>query len=71
MTPHYDSDVPVQYGSWAEYDVMRPWSIAEKNATALAAVFLSNCHANSFRKEVRVTLRGSKFSTINHSESRL
>ena len=54
MTPHYDSDVPVQYGSWAEYDIMRPWSSEEKNATALAAIFLSNCRANSFRKEVRV-----------------
>ncbi|CAI7795909.1 unnamed protein product, partial [Closterium sp. NIES-53] len=24
MTVHYDSDVPVQYGSWEEYDIMRP-----------------------------------------------
>ncbi|GJP46431.1 hypothetical protein CLOM_g5718, partial [Closterium sp. NIES-68] len=47
MTVHYDSDVPVQYGSWEEYDVMRP----AVNKTAMAAAFISNCHANNFRLE--------------------
>ncbi|CAI5483749.1 unnamed protein product [Closterium sp. Yama58-4] len=49
MTVHYDSDVPVQYGSWEEYDVMRP--PVNKTASALAAAFISNCNANSFRLE--------------------
>ncbi|CAI5535437.1 unnamed protein product [Closterium sp. Naga37s-1] len=49
MTVHYDSDVPVQYGSWEEYDVMRP--PVNKTSSALAAAFISNCHANSFRLE--------------------
>ncbi|CAI5954209.1 unnamed protein product [Closterium sp. NIES-65] len=49
MTVHYDSDVPVQYGSWEEYHVMRP--PVNKTASALAAAFISNCHANNFRLE--------------------
>ncbi|CAI5461618.1 unnamed protein product [Closterium sp. Yama58-4] len=49
MTVHYDSDVPVQYGSWEEYDVMRP--PVNKTASALAAAFISNCRANNFRLE--------------------
>ncbi|CAI5496293.1 unnamed protein product [Closterium sp. Naga37s-1] len=49
MTVHHDSDGPVQYGSWEEYDVMRP--PVNKTASALAAAFISNCHANSFRLE--------------------
>ena len=52
MTVHYSSDVPVQYGSWAEYDIMRPWALANKTATALAAAFISNCAANNFRNAV-------------------
>ncbi|CAI5952829.1 unnamed protein product [Closterium sp. NIES-65] len=49
MTVHYDSDVPVQYGSWEEYHVMRP--PVNKTASALAAAFISNCRANNFRLE--------------------
>lgn len=52
MTVHYNSDVPVQYGSWAEYDIMRPWSLADKTADSLAAAFISNCAANNFRNRV-------------------
>ncbi|CAI5501777.1 unnamed protein product [Closterium sp. Naga37s-1] len=47
MTVHYDSDVPVQYGSWEEYDIMRP--PVPKTADAIAAAFISNCAANNFR----------------------
>ncbi|CAI7853993.1 unnamed protein product, partial [Closterium sp. NIES-54] len=51
MTVHYDSDVPVQYGSWEEYDIMRP--PVPKTADAIAAAFISNCAANNFRLKVR------------------
>ena len=60
MTVHYSSDVPVQYGSWAEYDIMRPWSLANKTATALAAAFISNCAANNFRNAVSEIMGGEE-----------
>eukprot|EP00271_Cylindrocystis_brebissonii_P008743 TRINITY_DN23230_c0_g1_i1.p1 TRINITY_DN23230_c0_g1~~TRINITY_DN23230_c0_g1_i1.p1 ORF type:complete len:709 (-),score=139.74 TRINITY_DN23230_c0_g1_i1:229-2355(-) len=48
MTVHLDSDVPVGYFSWEEYDIMKP--IPPKDAGPAAAVaFISNCNAQNFR----------------------
>ncbi|GJX74945.1 putative fucosyltransferase-like protein, partial [Tanacetum coccineum] len=41
------SDVPVGYFSWAEYDIMAP--VQPKTEKALAAAFISNCAARNFR----------------------
>ncbi|GJP59662.1 hypothetical protein CLOP_g14385 [Closterium sp. NIES-67] len=65
MTVHYDSDVPVQYGSWEEYDIMRP--PVPKTADAIAAAFISNCAANNFRLKAVEELQ--KFFTV-HSYGR-
>ena len=40
-TTRLDTEVPVPYFSWAEYDFMNPPQ--EKTATAMMAVFISNC----------------------------
>jgi glycoprotein 3-alpha-L-fucosyltransferase len=40
-TTALDSDVPVPYYSWAEYNYMNP--VQPKTATAMMAVFISNC----------------------------
>ena len=42
-TTQLTSDVPVPYYSWAEYDYM--YQPAKKTATAMLAVFISNCGA--------------------------
>jgi glycoprotein 3-alpha-L-fucosyltransferase len=47
MTTSLSSTVPVGYFSWAEYDIMAP--LEQKNETALAAAFISNCAARNFR----------------------
>lgn len=47
MTVHLNSDVPVPYGSWDEYPVMKP--VGPKEASPLAAVFISNCGGHNNR----------------------
>nr|WDD38947.1 fucosyltransferase transcript variant 2 [Fagopyrum tataricum] len=57
MTTSLSSDVPVGYFSWAEYDIMAP--IQEKNESALAAAFISNCGARNFRLQALEALERS------------
>ncbi|KAL4308347.1 hypothetical protein GQ457_01G000830 [Hibiscus cannabinus] len=54
MTTSLSSDVPVGYFSWAEYDIMAP--VIPKIKKALAAAFISNCHAHNFRLQALVGL---------------
>lgn len=51
MTVHFFSDVPVQYGSWEEYDLMRPLDVKDPTV-GTAAAFISNCAATNFRLQV-------------------
>ncbi|EPZ31356.1 Glycosyl transferase, family 10 domain-containing protein [Rozella allomycis CSF55] len=47
MNTHLDSQVPVPYFSWAEYDFMKP--AVDKKLPVMASAFISNCGASSFR----------------------
>ncbi|BBN09342.1 hypothetical protein MPTK1_4g19010 [Marchantia polymorpha subsp. ruderalis] len=49
MTTSLESEVPVGYFSWAEYDLMSP--VSRKTEGAYAAAFISNCGAHNFRLE--------------------
>ena len=57
MTTSLSSDIPVGYFSWAEYDIMAP--MQEKNESALAAAFISNCAAHNFRLQAIEALERS------------
>ncbi|GBG84902.1 hypothetical protein CBR_g39363 [Chara braunii] len=47
MTTNLNSDVPVGYFSWAEYDIMTPPQV--KDSPSAAVAFISNCAARTFR----------------------
>ena len=53
MTTSLESDVPVGYFSWSEYDFMKP--LEERKDFDIAA-FISNCGAVNFRLEAMKTL---------------
>ncbi|XP_039001780.1 glycoprotein 3-alpha-L-fucosyltransferase A-like [Hibiscus syriacus] len=55
MTTSLSSDVPVGYFSWAEYDIMAP--VLPKTKKAIAAAFISICHARNFRIKALVRLK--------------
>lgn len=64
MTTSLSSDVPVGYFSWAEYDIMAP--VQSKTEKALAAAFISNCHALNFRLQALKALQKSKIKVDSY-----
>jgi glycoprotein 3-alpha-L-fucosyltransferase len=62
MTPRLDSDVPVGYFSWAEYNFGQAAPQAEDQSTTMASAVISNCGGSSHRLTSINSLEGNGVS---------